>query len=74
MQARARAVLEAGCDVALHCSGRFAEMQAVASAAPELCGEAARRFRSARARLRPAQAFDEPRAEALLAEVLGEIA
>jgi beta-N-acetylhexosaminidase len=74
MQARARAVLAAGCDVALHCSGRFGEMQAVASGAPELCGDAARRFHSARARLRPAQAFDEARAEALLAEVLGEIA
>jgi beta-N-acetylhexosaminidase len=74
MAARACAVLQAGCDVALHCSGRFGEMQAVASAAPELSAEAARRFHSARARLNPAQAFEEARAEALLAEVLGEIA
>jgi len=74
MQERARAVLEAGCDVVLHCSGTFAEMEAVASATPELSGNAARRFDAALARLDDAQPFDEAYAETLLAEVLGEMA
>ncbi len=32
MAGRARAVLDAGCDIALHCSGDFAEMRAIADA------------------------------------------
>jgi beta-N-acetylhexosaminidase len=74
MQERARAVLDAGCDVALHCGGNFEEMTAVAAVAPELAGEAARRFAAARARIAAPQPFDEARAHVLLGEVLGEIA
>ncbi len=74
MQDRARAVLSAGCDVALHCGGNFAEMEAVASVAPELSGDAARRFDAALAHLVAPRPFDEARATALLGEVLGEIA
>ncbi|MGB0087128.1 MAG: beta-N-acetylhexosaminidase [Rhodomicrobiaceae bacterium] len=70
MAERTRAGLAAGCDVALHCSGSLKEMEAVASASPELGGEAAHRFDAARARLTPDQPFDEARAEALLGEVL----
>lgn len=33
---RARGVVEAGCDVALHCSGDMAEMEAVAAAVPAM--------------------------------------
>jgi beta-N-acetylhexosaminidase len=40
--ARALASLEAGCDIALHCSGDFAEMRAICEAVPEI-GPAARR-------------------------------
>jgi beta-N-acetylhexosaminidase len=40
---RVRAALAAGCDLALHCNGDMAEMQAVAAAAPRLAGDAARR-------------------------------
>jgi beta-N-acetylhexosaminidase len=43
IEARARSAIAAGCDVILHCSGEFAEMQAVASAVPVLTGEAAAR-------------------------------
>ena len=46
---RARAVIEAGCDVVLHCSGNLAEMTEVAGAMPRLEGEAAARFGRARA-------------------------
>jgi len=74
MNDRAGAVLAAGCDVALHCDGTFGEMEAVAAAAPELSGASARRFSAARQRLAAARSFDEVRAEALMAEVLGEIA
>ena len=69
MQERTRAVLEAGCDVALHCSGNLDQMIAVASVTPELSGEAARRFASACGCVAPPRPFDEARAEALLAEV-----
>ena len=37
--ARARGVLDAGCDVALHCSGDMSEMQAIAAVVGEI-GEA----------------------------------
>ena len=74
MADRTRAVLDAGCDIALHCSGDFEEMEAVASVAPKLAGEAARRFEAALACLKPAQPFDEVGAEALVAEILAEIA
>jgi beta-N-acetylhexosaminidase len=41
MAGRARGVLQAGCDIALHCSGDFAEMREVADALGPI-GEAAR--------------------------------
>ena len=42
---RARAVIEAGCDVALHCSGDLAEMVEVARAVPPLDGHCRRALR-----------------------------
>lgn len=41
---RAQAVLAAGCDVALHCSGVLSEMAAVAAAVPSMTGAAMDRF------------------------------
>jgi beta-N-acetylhexosaminidase len=69
MPERTRAVLDAGCDVALHCSGNLEQMMAVASVTPVLAGEAARRFAAARARIAPPLPFDEARAEFLLGQV-----
>lgn len=69
---RTEAVLAAGCDLALHCNGDIAEMAQVASASPELAGEAARRFDAALARLAPPRQFDAPAALALLDEALAE--
>src|SRR5262252_4346771 len=43
IEKRARAAIEAGCDVVLHCNGELDEMRAVASAVPVLAGEAAAR-------------------------------
>jgi beta-N-acetylhexosaminidase len=55
---RTRAALDAGCDMALHCNGDLAEMQAVASAAPELAGAAARRADAALAARQAPQPLD----------------
>jgi beta-N-acetylhexosaminidase len=49
---RAEAAFGAGCDMGLHCNGRLDEMEAVASATPELAGEAQRRAEAALGRIR----------------------
>ena len=68
---RARDVIEAGCDVALHCSGELAEMVEVGNAVPPLEGLAAERFARARACLRDPQPFDVADALALVTEAAG---
>ena len=47
--ARALNALGAGCDIALHCSGDFAEMRAIVEAVPQIGGDAARRLAAAMA-------------------------
>ena len=47
--ARALASLEAGCDIALHCSGDFAEMRSIVEAAPVMSAAAAERLAAAMA-------------------------
>ena len=47
--ARARDVLAAGCDIALHCSGEIAEMEAVAAACPAMTDRALARLEQAMA-------------------------
>jgi beta-N-acetylhexosaminidase len=69
--ARARDVIAAGCDVALHCSGNFAEMVEVGNAVPGLEGLAAERFAHARSCLREPQPFDVAEALALVTEAAG---
>jgi len=68
---RTRAVIEAGCDVALHCSGTLAEMKEVGRAAPPLDGIAAERFARARAALHDPRPFDVAEAMALVTEAAG---
>jgi beta-N-acetylhexosaminidase len=65
---RARAVIEAGCDVVLHCSGTLPEMVEVATAVPALEGLAAGRFARARGFLHAPQSFDMAEAMALVTE------
>jgi beta-N-acetylhexosaminidase len=48
---RTKAALTAGCDLALHCNGKLAEMREVAEAAPGLAGKAAARAAAALGRL-----------------------
>lgn len=67
---RARGVIAAGCDVALHCSGKLADMAAVADAVPELSGAALARLKEAFRVLRAPVAYDAERAEYLLEKAL----
>jgi beta-N-acetylhexosaminidase len=68
---RARAVIAAGCDVALHCSGEFAEMVEVAGAVPPLEGLAGERFARALTFFHAPQPFDEAEAMAFVTEAAG---
>ncbi|HZT48388.1 MAG TPA: beta-N-acetylhexosaminidase [Hyphomicrobiaceae bacterium] len=67
---RAAAVLAAGSDVVLTCSGDLAESAAVAQVAPPLEGRARERFERARAVIGQQQPFQVAEAEAYLAEML----
>jgi beta-N-acetylhexosaminidase len=67
---RAQAVLAAGCDLPLVCSGDLADTEAVAVVAPQLGGATLRRFEHARAVIGRQQAFDIAEAESCLAEAL----
>jgi beta-N-acetylhexosaminidase len=61
----ARAVLDAGCDVVLHCNGDGAEMRAVVAGAKPLAGQAEARAKAALARIaRGSEPFDAAEARA----------
>lgn len=70
MYERTRSVLDAGCDVVLHCNGDFEEMEAVAAASSVLSGDPLRRFEAARKRLQEPEPFDKDRAVAMLTEAI----
>jgi beta-N-acetylhexosaminidase len=59
---RSRAAIAADCDLVLHCNGKLDEMRAVAAAAPELTGIAARRAAAALAARKPPSDIDLPAA------------
>jgi len=63
-----RGVIAGGCDVVLHCSGKFSEMAEVAGSAPALSGKSLERFERARACLRDPEPFDEAEALARVTE------
>ena len=67
---RAQAVIAAGSDVALVCSGDLADSEAVAAVVPKLESVARDRFERARAVFRQQQPFDVAQAEAGLALAL----
>lgn len=51
---RCKAMLEAGCDVALYCAGKLDEMQKIAESAPRIRPESIDRYERSRVRRRPA--------------------
>jgi beta-N-acetylhexosaminidase len=56
---RAAACIDAGCDIALHCSGDIAEMSAVADALPQMSAKSTERMMRAKSVLQ-APKWDEP--------------
>jgi beta-N-acetylhexosaminidase len=69
---RARDSLAAGCDLVLHCNGKMDEMHAVASEAPELSGDAARRAAAALAVRKSPSGIDLPAARREFASMMTE--
>lgn len=67
---RAAAVVTAGSDLALHCSGTLSEMTEAAAAVPALAGQAARRFERCLAITRRTAPYERTAAEAALARIL----
>jgi len=70
IRTRSRASIAAGCDVVLHCNGRFDEMCEVAEAVPPLAGAAARRVAAALAWRRPAPEIDMAEARGRFAAMM----
>jgi beta-N-acetylhexosaminidase len=70
MAERTKAVLAAGCDVALVCSGDLADTEAAAAVAPALTGAALARYQRACAVLRRQEPFEVAEAERCLAQAL----
>ncbi|TXH98473.1 MAG: glycoside hydrolase family 3 protein [Pseudorhodobacter sp.] len=66
---RTRASMAAGCDIALHCKGDMAEMQAVAAEAGDMRPDTQARARAALARRKPAEPVDIAALEADLAAI-----
>jgi beta-N-acetylhexosaminidase len=71
---RARAIVEAGLDIVLHCNGELEEARAVASATPLLAGPALRRANAALGTIGRPQPFDLGQAEAELLAINAALA
>ena len=72
LRERTRAALAAGCDLVLHCNGELAEMEDVATDAPALAGEAARRCAAALAMRRAGDAIEIEGARQRFAQILAD--
>jgi beta-N-acetylhexosaminidase len=70
---RTKALLAAGCDMVLHCSGELPEMQQVARETPELSGTALQRAKAALASRRAPKTLDRVAARAELDELIGRL-
>ena len=71
---RTRAIVNAGCDMVLHCNGKPDEMRDVAGETPELAGEALDRARRALASRRAPEPFDRQAARAELEALMNRVA
>src|SRR5215813_3235628 len=70
---RTRAIVEAGCDMVLHCNGKLDEMRDVAHETPELAGEALDRARRALASRRKPEPFDRQATRAELEALMDRV-
>ena len=70
---RARAALDAGCDIVLHCNGEMAEMTAIAAALRPLSESAQERLARAAAMKRRAPPLDAAEADARVAAALATV-
>jgi len=70
---RTRAIVDAGCDMVLHCNGKLDEMRDVARETPELAGEALQRAIRALASRKPPQPLDRRAARAELDALLNRV-
>jgi beta-N-acetylhexosaminidase len=70
---RTKALLAAGCDMVLHCSGELAEMHEVARGTPELSGKALQRAKAALASRKAPKSFDRAEARAELDRLIGRL-
>src|SRR6201747_1568353 len=70
---RTRAIVNAGCDMVLHCNGKLDEMRDVASETPELTGEALARANRALASRKPPMPLDRRAARAELDALINRV-
>ncbi len=70
---RTRAIVNAGCDMVLHCNGKLDEMRDVARETPELTGDALQRARRALASRKPPEPLDRQAVRAELDALLDRI-
>jgi beta-N-acetylhexosaminidase len=70
---RTKALLAAGCDMVLHCSGELAEMHQVAGETPELSGKPLQRAKAALASRKAPKSVDRAAARAELDELIGRL-
>lgn len=70
---RTRAIVNAGCDMVLHCNGKLDEMHEVADETPELTGEALERARRALASRRQPEPLDRQAARAELDALMNRV-
>ena len=70
---RTRAIVNAGCDMVLHCNGKLDEMREVVAKTPELSGQALERARKALASRKSPQPFDRVAARAELDALISRV-
>jgi beta-N-acetylhexosaminidase len=70
---RTRAIVNAGCDMVLHCNGKLDEMRDVAQQTPELTGQALARANRALASRKPPQPLDRQAAWAELDGLINRV-
>lgn len=70
---RTRAIVNAGCDMVLHCNGKLDEMREVAAETPELTGEALVRAKRALASRKQPEPLDRQAARAELEALINRV-